>query len=166
VLESLHLAVLRVCQIDEFFGQNLDLVIVAFPGLERGSHTFKDFARFGYGNINSSVFRNVSGVGLPSEMKSDELGPDTNAKYWKIGAVKVFSSIAKLHGLGAYPWSAARKDQPVNIQVLEFCGIGNDIGFYIQVPENPPFAVSPLTPIVHDVYAHVEAEATLVFNLF
>ena len=76
-----------------------------------------------------------------------------------VGLVQVVAVVAHAAVVGGHMRRSAGKDQRIHLSdLVERRGVRQDLRLDLEVLQDPPFPVGPLTPIVNDVNLHREME--------
>ena len=88
-------------------------------------------------------------------MLADELHAGADSEDRDLGPVEIDAVVPHAVLIAGPSGSAAGENDPVGVgDVLERSGVGNDLRIDLEVPEDAPLAMRPLSPVIDYVYFH------------
>ena len=153
----------RGCGDLEPFWDSLDLVIMGCPYLESVRKSLEEVVVGCDVELHPSELGSRPGTQLSSEVLADELHPGAYPEDREIGLVQILSVVAHTGRIACDARCAAGEHEAVDIRdLVERCGVGNDLGIDLEISENAPLAVGPLPSVVDDVDFHAYSDCRAV----
>ncbi len=113
--------------------------------------------------LHPSELGSRPGTQLSSEVLADKLHPGAYPEDREIGLVQILSVVAHTGRIACDARCAAGEHEAVDIRdLVERCGVGNDLGIDLEISENAPLAVGPLPSVVDDVDFHAYSDCRAV----
>ncbi len=142
----------------ESLWDDLDLIVMGCPYLERVRETFEQVIVRGNLETNAPELRNGAWTELPAEMLADELHACADSEYREIRLVEILSVVPHARGVARHAGSSSREDETIHVgDLLEGSRVRDDLGIDLEVSEDAPFAMRPLPSVVDDVDLHATA---------
>src|SRR5713226_1630502 len=155
VPHRLDVAVLRAREGHEVPRELRDLVVVGLPHLETIRESFEQDVRLVDVHDRLAELRHLGRGRVAPEVLRHELVSRADSEDRGVERVQVLAVPPHLPGVHTDPGGSAGQDEPVQaVQFRDPRVVRDDLRLGAEVLQDPPLAVSPLTPVVDDVDAH------------